>query len=203
MARLARLPPGLEMIAAADTVEAGLLSLHRLAQQLLGWELLVCADVEVPGGPAHPTGATPPGHRQTLRLDALGDQPVAYGRGRPAGELRPDGEAEDLLARVVDLVSAVSEVRGDRHRRQLRWLRQVLVQRRRLGELALRVLQRRDRLVAVLEAHQQLRDPRMVVAGVAHLGGAPHDLEHGGNRRLGRHAAPVTHTLHPKTPSMR
>src|SRR5205085_12676801 len=47
VAGLAALPPGLEVVAAADAVEAGALGLDRLAQQVVGRELLVRAEVEV------------------------------------------------------------------------------------------------------------------------------------------------------------
>jgi hypothetical protein len=60
-------------------------------------------------------------------------------------------------------------VGGDRHDHHLRRLRDVLVQRRRLGELGLGVLQRGDRLVTVLEALQQLADGGIVVVGIADL----------------------------------
>src|SRR6185295_3451036 len=47
LARLARFPPGLGGIAAADAEEARVLGGDRLAQQLLGRALLVGAEVEV------------------------------------------------------------------------------------------------------------------------------------------------------------
>jgi len=45
------------MVAAADPVEAGALGLDRLAQQLLGRELLVCAEVQVAHAPLIPVWA--------------------------------------------------------------------------------------------------------------------------------------------------
>jgi hypothetical protein len=48
MARLAALPPGLNVVAAADAVEAGAFGLFRLAQEVVGRELLMGAEVEVP-----------------------------------------------------------------------------------------------------------------------------------------------------------
>jgi hypothetical protein len=47
MTGLAGLPPGLEVIAAADAIEARGLRLDRLAQQVIGRELLVGTEVEV------------------------------------------------------------------------------------------------------------------------------------------------------------
>ena len=49
VAGLARLPPRLEVIGAADPVEPGPLGLHRLAEQVVWRELLVGAEVEVAG----------------------------------------------------------------------------------------------------------------------------------------------------------
>jgi hypothetical protein len=47
VAGLAALPPGLEVVAATDAVEAGLLGRNRLAQKLVGRELLVGTEVQV------------------------------------------------------------------------------------------------------------------------------------------------------------
>src|SRR5205085_4318386 len=44
---LARLPPRLEVVRAGDAVEARLLGLDGLLQEVVGWELLVCASEEV------------------------------------------------------------------------------------------------------------------------------------------------------------
>ena len=58
MAGLARLPPGLKVVAAANSVEAGVGCLDRLTQQIIGWELLVSTEMEIAHGrPSTPRGA--------------------------------------------------------------------------------------------------------------------------------------------------
>jgi hypothetical protein len=45
VAGLTRFPPRLQVVAAADAGEAGVLGGDRLPQQLVGWELLVGTEV--------------------------------------------------------------------------------------------------------------------------------------------------------------
>ena len=62
------------MVAAADAVEAGLLGLDRLAQELIGRELLVRAEVEVAdrGPPLVSESPTPANRRITDGLGNVG-----------------------------------------------------------------------------------------------------------------------------------